>query len=74
MIGVKTNTEEGYFLAGRFMTWLPVSACLYIVISNILVVINIITIIIIAVVTCRKNLLLLLELIGMSMITAKRSL
>ena len=25
MTGVKRGTEEGYFLAGRFMTWLPVS-------------------------------------------------
>ena len=24
MFGVKTDTEEGYFLAGRFMTWIPV--------------------------------------------------
>ncbi|CAD5115201.1 DgyrCDS4196 [Dimorphilus gyrociliatus] len=29
MIGVDTSSEEGYFLAGRFMTWLPVGASLF---------------------------------------------
>ena len=29
MTGVKRGTEEGYFLAGRFMTWLPVSTKIY---------------------------------------------
>ncbi|ELU01228.1 hypothetical protein CAPTEDRAFT_177168 [Capitella teleta] len=29
MFGVSTGTEEGYFLAGRFMTWIPVGASLF---------------------------------------------